>query len=70
MTLDRLGRPGQRGKAEPTPSARSTAGYHVGEEPDERSVEVCRKHNVPINSTCRQLAVRLVMSRSARVDER
>ncbi|BGP53233.1 hypothetical protein JCM8202_002560 [Rhodotorula sphaerocarpa] len=33
-----------------------TAGYHVGEEPDERSVAVCQKHGVPINSTCRQLA--------------
>ncbi|GAA5949385.1 hypothetical protein JCM21900_005631 [Sporobolomyces salmonicolor] len=32
-----------------------TAGYHVGEEPDERSVEVCRKHGVPINSHARQL---------------
>ncbi|KAG0662273.1 hypothetical protein C6P46_003459 [Rhodotorula mucilaginosa] len=33
-----------------------TAGYHVGEEPDERSTAVCKKHGVPINSTCRQLA--------------
>ncbi|GAA5898537.1 hypothetical protein JCM8208_004691 [Rhodotorula glutinis] len=32
-----------------------TAGYHVGEEPDERSVETCKKHGVPINSLCRQL---------------
>ncbi|GAA6061103.1 hypothetical protein JCM10212_006134 [Sporobolomyces blumeae] len=32
-----------------------TAGYHVGEEPDERTVAVCRKHGVPINSTARQL---------------
>lgn len=35
--------------------ARRTAGYHIGEEPDERSVETCRKHGVPINSLCRQL---------------
>ncbi|GAA5924158.1 tyrosine protein phosphatase LTP1 [Sporobolomyces koalae] len=32
-----------------------TAGYHVGEEPDERTTSVCRKHGVPINSTARQL---------------
>ncbi|KDE03446.1 hypothetical protein MVLG_06058 [Microbotryum lychnidis-dioicae p1A1 Lamole] len=32
-----------------------TAGYHVGEEPDERSVATCKKHGVPINSLCRQL---------------
>ncbi|KAK4703043.1 low molecular weight phosphotyrosine protein phosphatase, partial [Phenoliferia sp. Uapishka_3] len=32
-----------------------TGGYHVGSDPDERSVATCRKHNVPINSTCRQL---------------
>ncbi|GAA6029959.1 hypothetical protein JCM8097_009189 [Rhodosporidiobolus ruineniae] len=32
-----------------------TGGYHVGEAPDERSVAVCKKHGVPINSRCRQL---------------
>ncbi|KAM0754944.1 LMWPc-domain-containing protein [Meredithblackwellia eburnea MCA 4105] len=32
-----------------------TGGYHIGEEPDDRSVAICRKHGVPINSTCRQL---------------
>ncbi|KAI5475799.1 phosphotyrosine protein phosphatase, partial [Pseudohyphozyma bogoriensis] len=32
-----------------------TAGYHVGELPDERSAEVCAKHGVPMNSVCRQL---------------
>ncbi|KAL8287585.1 hypothetical protein RQP46_003443 [Phenoliferia psychrophenolica] len=36
-----------------------TAGYHVGSRPDERSIATCKKHNVPINSTCRQLDVRL-----------
>lgn len=41
---------------------RRTAGYHVGEEPDERSVETCRKHGVPINSLCRQLEVRRLPS--------
>ncbi|KAG5647596.1 hypothetical protein DXG03_008949 [Asterophora parasitica] len=33
-----------------------TAGYHVGEDPDDRTVAVCRKHKVPINSQARQLA--------------
>lgn len=32
-----------------------TAGYHVGEKPDERSVRVLKKHGVPINSRARQL---------------
>ncbi|GAA5826225.1 hypothetical protein JCM11251_007215 [Rhodosporidiobolus azoricus] len=45
----------QRGYDEIKVDSCGTAGYHVGEEPDERSVAVCRKHNVPINSTCRQL---------------
>lgn len=33
-----------------------TGGYHVGEEPDERTVEVCRKHHVAINSLARQVS--------------
>ncbi|EDR15135.1 uncharacterized protein LACBIDRAFT_243421, partial [Laccaria bicolor S238N-H82] len=33
-----------------------TAGYHVGEEPDERTVAVCQKHGVPISSHARQVA--------------
>merc|ERR1711939_4723 len=33
-----------------------TAGYHIGEEPDERSQAVCRKNGVPIDSCARQLA--------------
>jgi len=33
-----------------------TAGYHVGEEPDERTVAVCKKHDVPIDSQARQIA--------------
>ncbi|GAA5857570.1 hypothetical protein JCM8547_004275 [Rhodosporidiobolus lusitaniae] len=33
-----------------------TAGYHVGERPDERSVAVCKQHGVPISSRCRQLS--------------
>ncbi|TFK77242.1 phosphotyrosine protein phosphatase [Pluteus cervinus] len=32
-----------------------TAGYHVGEEPDERTVATCHKHNVPISSLARQV---------------
>ncbi|GAA5894813.1 tyrosine protein phosphatase LTP1 [Sporobolomyces salmoneus] len=32
-----------------------TAGYHIGEEPDERTVEVCRKHGVAIDHQARQL---------------
>ncbi|KAJ3516454.1 hypothetical protein NLJ89_g1104 [Agrocybe chaxingu] len=33
-----------------------TAGYHVGEEPDERTVAVCKKHGVPIDSLARQVS--------------
>ncbi|KAH9486603.1 Low molecular weight phosphotyrosine protein phosphatase [Psilocybe cubensis] len=33
-----------------------TAGYHVGESPDERTVAICQKHNVPIDSYARQVA--------------
>ncbi|EKM83561.1 hypothetical protein AGABI1DRAFT_88519 [Agaricus bisporus var. burnettii JB137-S8] len=32
-----------------------TAGYHVGEDPDSRTIAVCKKHNVPITSTARQV---------------
>ncbi|GAA6008599.1 hypothetical protein JCM11491_003362 [Sporobolomyces phaffii] len=32
-----------------------TAGYHIGEEPDERTVQVCRKNGVPINHEAQQL---------------
>ncbi|GAA5966020.1 hypothetical protein JCM3765_006540 [Sporobolomyces pararoseus] len=32
-----------------------TAGYHIGEEPDERTVEVCRKHGVPVDHQAQQL---------------
>ncbi|KAF8913006.1 phosphotyrosine protein phosphatase [Gymnopilus junonius] len=32
-----------------------TAGYHIGEEPDERTVAVCKKYNVHIDSTARQV---------------
>ncbi|KAF8973543.1 low molecular weight phosphotyrosine protein phosphatase [Flammula alnicola] len=33
-----------------------TAGYHVGDEPDERTVAVCRKYNVHIDSFARQVS--------------
>lgn len=33
-----------------------TAGYHVSEEPDERSTETCRKHGVPISHEARQVS--------------
>jgi len=33
-----------------------TAGYHVGEEPDERTVQTCEKHNVPISCEARQVS--------------
>ncbi|VDC01887.1 unnamed protein product [Peniophora sp. CBMAI 1063] len=32
-----------------------TAGYHIGEEPDERTVSTCRKYNVPIEHEARQV---------------
>ncbi|KDQ63421.1 hypothetical protein JAAARDRAFT_377981 [Jaapia argillacea MUCL 33604] len=32
-----------------------TAGYHIGEEPDERTTATCRKHNVPIDHEAQQV---------------
>ncbi|PVF92005.1 putative LTP1-protein-tyrosine-phosphatase [Serendipita vermifera] len=32
-----------------------TAGYHVGEEPDERTVSTCKKHKVPIDHLAQQV---------------
>lgn len=32
-----------------------TAGYHVGEEPDYRTVDVCEKHEVPINHRAQRI---------------
>jgi len=32
-----------------------TADYHVGEEPDERTVAVCKSNGVPINHTAQQI---------------
>ncbi|KAF8078766.1 phosphotyrosine protein phosphatase [Lyophyllum atratum] len=33
-----------------------TGAYHSGDDPDERTVEVCRKHKVPISCQARQIA--------------
>lgn len=32
-----------------------TAGFHIGENPDPRSVSTCRKHGVPVNHTAQQI---------------
>ncbi|KAH3680811.1 hypothetical protein WICMUC_000162 [Wickerhamomyces mucosus] len=32
-----------------------TAGYHVGETPDSRSVSTCKKHGVPVNHRAQQI---------------
>ncbi|GLB36008.1 putative low molecular weight phosphatase family protein [Lyophyllum shimeji] len=32
-----------------------TGGYHIGEDPDERTVAICKKHNVPISCKARQI---------------
>ncbi|KAI0051647.1 phosphotyrosine protein phosphatase [Auriscalpium vulgare] len=32
-----------------------TAGYHVGEEPDDRAIATCKKFGVPINHAARQV---------------
>ncbi|KAH8835880.1 phosphotyrosine protein phosphatase, partial [Flagelloscypha sp. PMI_526] len=33
-----------------------TGGYHIGDQPDERSISTCVKHNVPIDHEARQIA--------------
>ncbi|KAJ7900193.1 phosphotyrosine protein phosphatase I superfamily [Mycena olivaceomarginata] len=33
-----------------------TAGYHVGEDPDDRTVATCKKHKIPISHKSRKLA--------------
>ncbi|KAI0094785.1 phosphotyrosine protein phosphatase [Irpex rosettiformis] len=38
-----------------TVDSAGTAAYHTGEEPDERTVATCRKHNVPIQHEARQV---------------
>ncbi|KAG9284025.1 hypothetical protein G9A89_022799 [Geosiphon pyriformis] len=32
-----------------------TAGYHVGERPDNRSIQTCKIHNIPVDSYARQV---------------
>ncbi|CAG8774867.1 16318_t:CDS:2, partial [Acaulospora morrowiae] len=32
-----------------------TAGYHVGENPDKRTIQTCRRHGVPINHITREV---------------
>jgi len=34
-----------------------TGGYHVGEDPDYRTISTCKKHNVPISHSARQVNV-------------
>ncbi|TDL28626.1 phosphotyrosine protein phosphatase [Rickenella mellea] len=38
-----------------TVDSAGTAAYHVGEDPDERSVATCRKHKVPISHKARKV---------------
>ncbi|KAH6916872.1 phosphotyrosine protein phosphatase [Coprinopsis sp. MPI-PUGE-AT-0042] len=45
----------QRG-LEITVDSAGTAGYHVGEDPDERTTAVCKKKGVPINCQARQVS--------------
>jgi len=33
-----------------------TGDYHIGEEPDERTIETCRRHGVPVNSLAQQIS--------------
>eukprot|EP00033_Pygsuia_biforma_P001164 GCRY01001325.1.p1 GENE.GCRY01001325.1~~GCRY01001325.1.p1 ORF type:complete len:159 (-),score=28.40 GCRY01001325.1:59-535(-) len=34
-----------------------TSAFHIGEKPDSRSAEECRKHGVPINHSARQVKI-------------
>ncbi|WAQ85173.1 hypothetical protein PtA15_5A747 [Puccinia triticina] len=38
-----------------TIASAGTAAYHVDEEPDPRTVAVCKRHNVPVNSVAQQV---------------
>lgn len=35
-----------------------TSGWHIGENPDSRSVSTCRKHGVPVNHHAQQISYR------------
>ncbi|OCH96043.1 phosphotyrosine protein phosphatases I [Obba rivulosa] len=39
-----------------TVNSAGTAGYHVGEDPDERTVATCHKYNVPIRHSAQQVS--------------
>jgi len=39
-----------------TVDSAGTAAYHVGEDPDERTVATCRKYDVPIRHSARQVS--------------
>ncbi|KIK70842.1 hypothetical protein GYMLUDRAFT_297112 [Collybiopsis luxurians FD-317 M1] len=45
----------KRGLSNITVDSCGTAGYHVGEEPDDRTVATCKKHSVPIKHQARQI---------------
>jgi len=32
-----------------------TGAYHVGEDPDDRTISTCKKHNIPISHSARQV---------------
>ncbi|KAH9944028.1 phosphotyrosine protein phosphatase [Epithele typhae] len=38
-----------------TVDSAGTSRYHIGEDPDDRSVSVCKSHNVPIKHSARQV---------------
>ncbi|KII93789.1 hypothetical protein PLICRDRAFT_49806 [Plicaturopsis crispa FD-325 SS-3] len=46
----------KRGHSDITVASAGTAGYHVGEEPDERTTATCKKHNVPISHEAQQVS--------------
>jgi low molecular weight phosphotyrosine protein phosphatase len=35
-----------------------TAGYHIGDVPDSRTIDVCKAHNVPIDHIGRQICIK------------
>jgi len=45
----------KRGISDITVDSCGTAGYHVGELPDDRTVSTCRKHQIPIEHSARQI---------------
>jgi len=45
-------------KIDITVDSAGTAGYHVGEEPDDRTTAICKKFGVPISHEARQVSQR------------